>query len=326
MKVKNIVTFIGIVVLSMGVASAGAAERKVFTIGATGQASSYYAYHVGVSQLLQNTIKYQATVQETGAAIDNKRLLERGQVDWAQFAEPDFFEFYKGLGKWEGKGQSQFRVSWAVNPIVYFIVVNKDAGIKTVEDLNGKKFCPGGRGSNTERMTMEFLEMLGIKPDWFRGGYSDAVAAMKDRRIVGYMKSGSTAAPDATILDVQTAIPIDLISWSEDNINTIKKKYPYYDFLTLKKTFYGIAPVTVRSVFFIMGTTTEMPEDSAYKIVKAISENVEFQAGTYPAIKGANIPELTLKAAQAPLHSGTIRYLRELGHTIPDRLIPPEAR
>ncbi|MBW2154950.1 MAG: TAXI family TRAP transporter solute-binding subunit [Deltaproteobacteria bacterium] len=326
MYAKSIAKWVGIWIAVLGVCSANASERKVFTIGATGKASSYYAYHVGVSQLLQNKIGYQATVQETGAAIDNKRLLERGQVDWAQFAEPDFFEFYKGLGKWEGKGQPQFRVFWAVNPIVYFIVVNKNSGIKSVEDLDGKKFCPGGRGSNTERMTMEFFEMLGVKPDWFRGGYSDAVAAMKDRRIVGYMKSGSISAPDATILDVQTAVPVDLISFSEANIATIKKKYPYYDFLTMEKTPYGIAPVTVRSVFFIMGTTKEMPEDSAYKIVKVISENVEFQAGTYPAIKGADVPALTLKAAQAPLHTGVIRYLRELGHEVPDRLVPPEAR
>ena len=309
------------------VATTASAEQTIFTLAATGQSSSYYAYHVAVAQLLQDKLGYNVTVQETGGGIENKRLLERGHADWGQFAEPDFYEFQRGIGAWEGKAQPNFRVLWLVNPIVYFPVVNKKMGIKSFEDLEGRKFSPGGRGSSTERMTQEFVEtILGIKPDWFRGGYSDAVAAMKDRRIVGYMKSASISAPDATILDVRTAVDIDVLSWSEPQIAKIKERYPYYQFIELKDTPYNTGPVTVRSIYLAIGTTSDMSEEVAYKIVKTVSENVPFQAGSFPAIKGIDIPRLTLEGAKAPLHAGTVRYFREIGLTVPDELVPPEAK
>ena len=54
------------------------------------------------------------------------------------------------------------------------------------------------------------------------------------------------------------------------------------------------------------------------------SENVETVAESYPAIAGMDIARQTVERGQTPLHPGVIRYLRETGHEVPERLIPPE--
>lgn len=323
---RKLLASLSLAATAVSAAAPAAAQQTLLTIAGTGQASSYYAYHVAVSQLLEKELGYQATVQETGGALDNMRLLSEGRADWGQFAEPDFYERYKGIGPWEGKADPDFRVFWVVNPIVYFPVVREDAEVASLEDLTGKEFSGGARGSNTERMTMELLKLLDIEPEWYVGGYSDAVQAMKDRRIAGFMKSGSINAPDAAIMDIETSVPIDILSFTPEQIATIKETYPYYDFTEMEETPYDTGPVTVRSVFFIMGTTSGLSEDVAYNIVKTISENVDYQAEIYPGVKGADIPQMTIERAQAPLHAGVVKYFRELGLDIPERLIPPEAQ
>ena len=39
------------------------------------------------------------------------------------------------------------------------------------------------------------------------------------------------------------------------------------------------------------------------------------------SVKGADFVEMTLKYATSPLHPGAIKYFKEVGASIPDRLI-----
>ena len=307
---------------------AHANKKKLISIAATGASSSFYAYHVAVSQLLNKKVPdIQISVLETGGSRDNLKRIARGEADWGQFSEPTLFEIYSGKGSWKGKEKSEMRLLWLVNPGVYMYVVSKKSGVKTLQDLEGKKFCPGARGSGTEKRTQTMLGLLGIKPDYFRASYGDAVHAIKDRRIIGYAKGGSSNAPDATVLDVSSVIPIQILSFKEKDIQKIKSRFPYWGFVTVPAGLYqGVEEFTTRAVFLAIGGTKNLDEDLVYKVVKTVSENVDFQAKSFPGVKGINIPEFTLRNGQAPLHPGSIKYFREKGLTIPDRLIPPEMK
>ena len=64
----------------------------------------------------------------------------------------------------------------------------------------------------------------------------------------------------------------------------------------------------------------EMPDDVAYKIVKAAMEDKTVQAAAFPSMKGSDLAELTLAYATSPLHPGAIRYFEEVGLNVPDKL------
>ncbi|UOD50419.1 TAXI family TRAP transporter solute-binding subunit [Orrella daihaiensis] len=303
------------------------AQSKQLSIGATSQASSLYAYHVAVAQLLNEKLPgVNITVVETGGGLDNMRRLSQGQVDWGMMAEPDLFEYYKGLGPFEGKPNPNFRTFWLTTALAYFPVVGADSGINSIADLNGKQFNGGGRGSGTERATVEAFDALGIKPDWFRTGMGDAVTAFKDRRIVGFTKAGPPASPDSAILDAQTARPIKILNWTDAEMAKVKQAYPHFDFMAVPDTPYKTGPMNLRVVFITMGTTTDMSEQQAYDIFKTIVNNVDTVAQSYPAVKGLDIAKQTIERAQTPLHPGVVRYFRENGVAVPDRLIPPEMK
>jgi TRAP transporter TAXI family solute receptor len=303
------------------------AQTTQLSIGATSQASSLYAYHVAVAQMLNEALPgVNISVVETGGGLDNMRRLSEGQVDWGMMAEPDLYEYYKGLGPFEGQPNENFRTFWVTTPLAYLTVVGADTGINTFQDLAGKQFNGGGRGSGTERATFEAFGALGIEPDWFRTGMGDAVTAFKDRRVVGFTKAGPPASPDSAILDAQTARAVKILNWTDEDIAKVQEQYPHFDFMAVQDTPYQTGPMNLRVVFITMGTTTDMSEQQAYDIFKAVIENVDKVAESYPAIAGLDIAKQTLERGQTPLHPGVVRYFQEQGMTVPDRLMPPEMR
>lgn len=327
-KKKALSAFLSVGVCAFAFTAGDAlAQTKQLSIGATSQASSLYAYHVAVAQLLNDKVPgINISVVETGGGLDNMRRLSEAQVDWGMMAEPDLYEYYKGLGPFEGKPNPNFRTFWLTTALAYFPVVGADTGINTIQELAGKQYNGGGRGSGTERATFEAFGALDIKPDWFRTGMGDAVTAFKDRRVVGFTKAGPPAAPDSAILDAQTARKVKILNWTDEDIAKVKQEYPHFDFMAVPDTPYQTGPMNLRVVFITMGTTTDMSEQQAYDIFKAIVENVDTVAESYPAIKGLDIAKQTIERGQTPLHPGVVRYYREQGVTVPDRLIPPEMR
>jgi len=309
----------------IGGAGLAQADTTQLSIGATSQASSLYAYHVAVAQLINSELdNVNVSVVETGGGLDNMRRLSEGQVDWGMMAEPDLYEYYKGLGPFEGQPNPDFRTFWTTTPLAYLTVVAADSDIDSFADLDGEAFNGGGRGSGTERASFEALGALGVEPDWFRTGMSDAVTAFQDRRIVGFTKAGPPASPDSAILNAETARDIRILNWTDEEIAKVQAEYPHFDFMAVEDTPYETGPMNLRVVFITMGTTKEMPEELAYDIYKAVVENVDKVAESYGAVAGLDIARQTVERAQTPLHPGVVRYLREQGHDIPERLIPPE--
>ena len=76
-------------------------------------------------------------------------------------------------------------------------------------------------------------------------------------------------------------------------------------------------------------TLTDMSEDIAYKIVKAVCQDKDkkdIQGSAFKPVQGTDIAALTLQVANFPLHAGAVKYFRERGLEIRSELIPPEAK
>ena len=83
----------------------------------------------------------------------------------------------------------------------------------------------------------------------------------------------------------------------------------------------GIGSYTTWGFAVACSAGLDLDEDTAYKIVKAICEDKTVQAAAMSSVKGADFVAMTLKYATSPLHPGAIKYFKEVGATIPDRLI-----
>jgi len=302
-------------------------ERVLLTVGTTSKTSSVYALYVSTLQAFKQAAPHiQATIVETGASVDNCERLQKEQIDYGVSAYDVVYEANKGLGRWEGKANPNLRVMmmWSAN--AQPIVVRDDSGVKDLKDLNGKKFCPGPRGSGNEAMCEAIMAALDIKPNYFRGSLEDATNAMKDNQIVGVMKASTGTKPDATFLDMQTFIKIRPLSYTPEQIQTVLSKYPYYGTAVIPKGTFNAQTEDATTVAGLLGdvSTTKLSAEVVYDIVKAYFEGKDLLGQAYSGAKDTDWIKTTLSIKGMYLHAGTVKYLKEIGINVPAELIPPE--
>ena len=324
MKRRMIITygiFIGIItVTAMFVSPSFAAQRML--IGSTSASSSHYGYFVAVSQVINEKVPgLETSVVETGATVDNLRRFARKQIDLGLVTTNVLSQAYYGRKDFKGRPVKS-KLLWVYVIAPQNAIVRKDAGIADLAGLNGKRYNPGLKGSATEKTTEAVFEVLGIKPDYVRGSTTDIVTAVKDNHIIGYVKSGAGLKIDASSRDIATFTPIDILSLSKDQTGRIQSQLPEVSIVHVPAgAGPGIGSYTTWGFAVGCSASPDLDEETAYKIVKAICEDKTIQASAMASVKGANFVEMTLKYATSPLHPGTIKYFKEIGASIPDRLI-----
>jgi uncharacterized protein len=320
-----------LLVLAIGLAglcTAGpilAASKKQLAMGSTQSSSSHYAYFVAVAKIINaNVPEVNVSVVETGASVDNINRIKKGDLDLGMTTIHLQYQAYHGMETWKDKPIKDQCVLWVYQPAPQNFVVREDSGVKTVHDLAGKHFNPGMRGSATEKTVEAILDALGVTPNFYRGGTDDTVASIKDNRIVGYVKSGAgVKSLDASTLDIATFTPIRLIGFTDEDVSKVQTKYPYLSPIAIPKGIYKDSPA-YKTFTMLIGVVANkaLPDDLVYKMVKANHEHFADQVAAYPSIKDTNLPELTLETCTVPLHPGAIKYYKELGLKVPDKLFP----
>jgi TRAP transporter TAXI family solute receptor len=302
-----------------------AASKKLLAMGSTQSSSSHYAYFVAVAKVINTKVPdVSISVVETGASVDNINRIRKGDLDLGMTTIHLQYQAYHGMGPWKEKPITDQYVMWVYQPAPQNFIVREDSGVKTVYDLAKKPFNPGMRGSATEKTVEAILDALGIAPELYRGGTEDTVAGIKDKRLVGYVKSGAGVATlDASTMDIATLTPIRLLNFTPEDIKKVQAKYPYLSPVSIPKGIYKDSPA-YQTFAMLIGTVVkkDLPEDLVYRMVKAACEGIDEQVAAYPSIKGTNLAQLTVETCTVPLHPGAIRYYREIGLKIPEYLIP----
>ncbi|MCW5689931.1 MAG: TAXI family TRAP transporter solute-binding subunit [Pseudolabrys sp.] len=308
-------------VLIAGITAASAQQKLL--IGSTSSSSSQYGYFVAVSQIINAKVQgIESSVVETGATVDNLRRLDRKQIDLGLVTTNTGYQAYAGTEGFKDK-PVPVRLLWVYTAAPQNVIVRKDANIAKIADLAGKKFNPGLRGSATEKTTEAVFKLLGIKVDEARGSTSDIVDAIKDNRVVGYVKSGAGTKLDGSSLDIATFTPIQVLSLTDEQADKIKKEMPDLGVVKVAAgAADGVPAYTTWSFGLAVVARADMPEDVAYKIVKAIDEDKSVQANALAEMKGANIAQMTVDYGSIPLHAGAAKYLKEKGLEIPARIAP----
>lgn len=320
---KTLLTAVAASAAILAAASASAQERLL--IGSTSSSSSHYGYFVAVNQIINAELEGVSTsVAETGATVDNLRRLSRNQIDMGLVTTNTGYHAYAGRGDFEERPVDT-RLLWVYTVAPQNVVMREDAGVDSMEELDGVRLNPGITGSATESTTETVMETLGITPDYVRGSTTDVVDTIKDGRIAGYVKSGVGNRLDGSTMDIATFTPINVLSLSDEQADTLRSEMPDIAVMDIPEgAADGIPAYTTWAFGVAVHAHPDMDEETAYKIVKAVMENPEPQANAFSAIKDADLAQMTLDVGTVPLHAGAARYFEEQGMEIPEALQPAE--
>lgn len=297
------------------------AERLTLTMGGTQASSSTFAMLSAMAQLAGEADgNMTINIRETGTSHENIQLLGDGAINFGLAGLRTPVEAAKGLGEYEGKPVDGLCTVLNFTANAEYLTVRDDAGVDTVYDLDGKPFAPGFQGAGLFDSLQYWLSVLGVELDVFTGGLEDIINAVKDGRIVGFGKSAAGFAPDASMLDVQSSIPVKAVGFTEADIDKILADDPLnealYQFREIPAgTIYdNEEPFYTSIVTSNLFSSTDQDQDAIYRLTKGLWETLPDAAEqtNYAGSKDVG-PELTTSTADMlPLCPGSERYFEEI--------------
>ena len=307
--------------LAAGVATAA----EFITIGTGGVTGVYYPTGGAICRLANKGKKkhgVRCSVESTGGSVYNINTIRAGELDMG-VAQSDWqYHAYNGTGKESFIKAGPFkelRAVFSVHPEPVSIIARKDANIKSLADLAGKRVNIGNPGSGTEA-TWEVM--------WKALGHANKTA---DLKLASQLKSAET--PQA-LCDNK----IDAFFWLVGNPAALNKEAtttcdaifvpvdgPVIDKLVKDNAFYRKAvipggmyrgnpndiPTFGVGATFVSSTRTS--EKTVYVVVKAVFENFEAFKKLHPAFGVLKKEEMVKDGLSAPLHDGAAKYYKEAG-------------
>ena len=301
--------------------SAAMAQEKYITIGTGGQTGVYYVVGQSICKLVnrggsEHNIK--CTAPSTGGSVANLNAIKAGEQTMGVAQSDQQYKALHGEGDFEASGAFEdLRAVFSVHPEPFTVVARADAGIKTFDDLKGKRVNIGNPGSG-QRATMEAIMALkGWTNDDFQLA-SELKAAEQSQALCDNKIDAMVYVvghPNGSIQEAAASCEAVLVPVEGEEIDNLIADKPYYAKATIPG---GMYPGTDEDVItFGVGATfvssASVDEDTIYEVVKAVFDNFDRFKKLHPAFENLTEENMIKNGLSAPLHDGAVKYYKEKG-------------
>lgn len=248
----------------------------------------------------------------------NINAIRNGELDMG-VAQSDWqYHAYNGTSQFEEAGPfEKLRAVFSVHPEPFTVVARADSGIKTFDDLKGKRVNVGNPGSG-QRGTMEVLmEAKGWTMDDFALASELKAAeqskALCDNKIDAMVYT--VGHPSGSIKEATTSCDSVIVEVAGPTVQMLVDENPFYRVATIPGGMYRGTDEDVQT--FGVGATfissADVDADLVYHTVKAVFENFDTFTKLHPAFANLKKEEMISDGLSAPLHEGAVRYYKEAG-------------
>lgn len=140
-------------------------RAKEFVTVATGPTSGIYYPIGGAFATALGNAGYKTSAQATGASVENINLILNGEAELAIAMQDSVVQAYEGFGAFE-KAEPDLRAMMRLWPNYVQLVTVASTGIKSVEDLKGKRVGIGAPNSGVELNARMIYEAYGMTQWW----------------------------------------------------------------------------------------------------------------------------------------------------------------
>lgn len=286
-------------------------DTKFLTIATGGASGPYNIIGTSLSEIYVKTFGVNSKTQTTGASVENVNLLTQGKVDMVLALSDVVTDAVEGKNNFD-KPITNIQQIAVLYPNVVQIVTSKKSGIKTIEDLRGKRIAVGDQGSGTEVNARTLLEGFGITYDDVTVdylGFAEAADGMKAGKIeAAFFSSG---LPNSSLMELEQGLDLQIVSIDQDKLKEIIASKPYFKTFEIPADTYGNeAAIPTAAIMNALLVSSDLSEADGYKLTKTLFENLD---GLKTAHQAAN--DISLETANdgmvAPIHPGAQKYYDE---------------
>jgi len=298
-----------------------AQEQQFVSIGTGGVTGVYYPTGGAICRLVNKGRKehgVRCSVESTGGSVYNINTIREGELDFG-VAQSDWqYHAYNGTSKFEGDGAfEKLRAVFSVHPEPFTVVARADSGIESFADLAGKRVNIGNPGSG-QRGTMEVvMGTLGWDKDTFALASelksAEQSQALCDNKIDAMVFT--VGHPSGSIKEATTSCDSVVIPVTGPEIDKLVEENSYYRKATIPGGMYRGTDEDVETfgVGATFVTSSDVPEEVVYVVVKAVFEDFDQFKKLHPAFADLKPEEMIKDGLSAPLHDGAAKYYKEKG-------------
>jgi len=301
---------------------AGAVNAQEFiTIGTGSVTGVYYPTGGAICKLVNKDRKehnIRCSVESTGGSIYNVNTIRSGELDFGIVQSDWQYHGYNGTSEFAEQGPfNKLRAMFSLHTEPFNIIARTDSGINGVADLAGKRVNIGNPGSG-DRATMQVvMDAFGWTNDSFtlaselKG--SERSQALCDNKIDAFIYM--VGHPNGSIKEATTSCDAKLVPATGEQIDKIVADNPYYAYSTVPAGMYRGTEQDVKSfgVAATLVTTSDVSDEVAYNVAKAVFENFETFTRLHPAFANLKKEDMVKAGLSIPLHPGAAKYYKEIG-------------
>jgi len=293
---------------------AGGPPTGVFGIFATGMGT----------YLSKNVPNLDVSVAATGGSVENPRRVSAKEAEMGLSFSSDLHEAFFGLEKFKGKALTDLRAIGLVFFGVAHLITFEDSGIKTVQDLSGKRVALGNPGSGTFASAERVFRSVGIWDKINRVPLLGAAAgeAMAEGKADAFFWTGPE--PDRVTTEAAAKKPVRAIDiYSPVSKTDFFKQYPYFArYVFPAGSYRGITEDTSTvGIPVIWYANQELSASMVQQMTAAIygKEGNAHMVKVHAASRDM-VPQKALQGVTVPLHKGAEDHWKAAGIQIPESI------
>ncbi|MEM7562448.1 MAG: TAXI family TRAP transporter solute-binding subunit [Pseudomonadota bacterium] len=314
---------------------ANASEFSIFRIGSGGIGGTYYP----ISYLLASTFSQPpgsrpcdeggacgvegviGVPQSSNGSVVNVQSVHEGKLESALTQSDIAYWGFTASGVFEGENKlKNLRAIASLYSEMIHVVVRKDSGISSIEDLAGKRVSLDEPGSGTLVNARLILNAYGLSESDLQAEYIKPRHAIEKMRVkdldaffivVGY--------PAKAITELTESTDIKLIPIVGEGRHRLVRQFRFFQADTIPEaTYRGVDAVETLSVTAIWVTSSEVDDELVYGIVKSLWNDPSRKLLDEGHKQGKSIQLVTaLGALDIPLHPGAERFYLERNMILP---------
>lgn len=308
----------GFLLFAVTMSAMGAAE---ITIGTGSSSGIYYQAGRAICRLVNATTDDHGIICApalSAGSISNLEQIRAGGLEIG-LAQSDWqYHAFKGSAKFAAAGPDpELRALFSLHGEPFTVVARVDSGVRTFDDLHGKRVNLGNPGSG-QHATMDIV--MATK-GWDKTVFSLANELPAEQQAMALCQNRI----QAMVYTVGHPNPSVAFAASVCNSRIVEVKGPEIDRLVADNPFYAYTevpgglypgnpdPVTTFGVKATVVASSALDADTVYHVVRAVFENLERMGQMHPAFIGLDPQKMISEGLSAPLHEGARRYYAERG-------------
>ena len=310
-KIKRI----GLAVFGLMLVTSVSAETRI-TYKSAKTTSSYYQMAVQIAEAVKTGSGggIIVTVEESQGSVQNVMESAVRSGNYVFTTPPVLVKLAKaGKAMFETKQNPKFKDIRALFPIpslTMHFVMSDNSGVSDFAGMEGKTILLG-KGSFGAKEGAKYLKLFGLegKVNLAEVELSNAVPALKNGQIDGFVTAGSYPAPN--VIEAAAGTGVNIISLNDEQIKASKRTR----LVIPAGTYAGQdKDITTTSLPVVAYTTTQMDDETAYALTKTYWQQKAAMSAS--ASWWSAVDEGLLGNIKGQIHPGAVKYYNEVGFAL----------